>query len=109
MKIKKITKKQINLFLCLFAFCFSVSASEYEPFSGTTPMQNELINEVGSSDGISPFEPSSSSGDPALYGPGGDPIGGLPVKNAPYALLMMAGIYALFKAGKMKKHPVSNH
>jgi len=109
MKIKKITKKQINLFLCLFAFCFSVAASTYEPFSGTTPMQNELVSEVGPSDGISPFESSTSSGDPALYGPGGDPIGGLPVKNAPYALLIMASMYALFKAGKIKKHRVSNH
>ena len=50
---------------------------------------------------FSPFPPpqswSSQGNNPVLYGPGGDPIGGLPLENGSIVLFCLAIAYALFR------------
>ena len=108
MTLKKFTKKQIYFALCLFMCCFSVSASEYQPFSETGSLQHELLTEPGVSDMNTPFESSGSAEQPALYGPGGDPIGGLPVGNANWLLLGMVCIHAGYKLIRIRRLAFNN-
>ena len=80
----------------IFCVCLSVAAPlfgavEYEPFADPV-----FLNELGVSDNNNPVTISLESGsfsDPVLYGPGGDPIGGLPVENSTWLLFGAAVVY----------------
>ena len=105
-------KKFIGLsFVSFILFPFVLSA---QPFSKTTvnsPFQQEsqglsagtVQNNASQStlaySPFSPFAPSQSlqGNNTVLYGPGGEPIGGLPLENGSVVLLCFVLAYAFFR------------
>jgi len=87
------------LCFCWLISCFSLGATNYEPFFEPSHTSELVWGENPNT--IIPIEISSSE-DLALYGPGGDPIGGLPVANATWFLLGAVMIYAVYKSFQRK-------
>ncbi len=111
--ILKFFKKK---FICLnFAFIalmpFSLAAQTFSNPAGSSPFQQENPGvSVGATQAgvdqsgliyspFSPFSPTQlqNGNEPVLYGPGGNPIGGLPIENGSIILLGMVLGYALFR------------
>jgi hypothetical protein len=111
LKLKKIGIKAVCLLCCLnittlFATGYDYSASPFweqgsvSSEAGALPFGSENQNGI-----YGPFDSQeqSLSSEPALYGPGGDPIGGLPVKEGHAILFLSLAGYCLFKIGKRRK------
>ena len=104
--------KKVFLYVVLLAVSclgiFSLSAQVFQSSEPTVvfPAQEEA-SKAGSG-GIyqpfSPFPPSQQSGNnPVLYGPGGDPIGGLPITNGVTLLFLCIIGYSTYKLIAQKK------
>jgi hypothetical protein len=103
MRLKEKIKKLALLCVVLGCSGSLAFAGSYEPFSeGNT---GEPIN-VGNE--FIPFaaDVSSDSDQPVLYGPGGDPIGGLPVNEG--ILLLLAGGMIYLSGKVINKRKISN-
>ena len=106
-------KKFIGL-SCVFVilFPFVLTAQPFSNAAANMPFQQESqgatagggvqVDASQSALVYSPFSPFSPSqlpqgNNPVLYGPGGDPIGGLPMENGSVVLLGMVLAYVLFR------------
>jgi len=89
-------KGLIFLFFMWCGFSATGFAQEYVPFSDTPVSGTENFGTLPSAS-ESTFGTTVSSDQPALYGPGGDPIGGLPVKDGCLVLIVAGLAYALYK------------
>lgn len=98
----------ILILISLFLVNVNSSASEID-FSGKIEgpfktqenffqSNNSLIFQENTS-GLSytPFQSQGLNNPPVLYGPGGDPIGGLPVGDGVYVLFFAVLIYCVYK------------
>jgi len=88
-----------GLAFLFFVWCgFSATgfAREYVPFSDAPAGGTEHFGTLPSASAET-FGSAASSDQPALYGPGGDPIGGLPVKDGCVVLIIAGLAYALYK------------
>ena len=92
-----------------FLWAFSGFAVEYAPFSENN--QEVWSEKPGLSDpDYVPFETglNSSPDSPALYGPGGDPIGGLPVQDSLWTVLLLMGLYGVYRLIRKKQSSLFN-
>ena len=105
-------KKFIGLsFVLIFLIPFVSTAQPFSNSTANMPFQEGTQGATsggGAADGgqslslvYSPFSPLPLSqlpvDSPVLYGPGGDPIGGLPMGNGSAVLLAMVLAYVLFR------------
>ena len=105
-----------SIAVCFFIICPQL-ALQAQPFAGSgggsSPFQEpggigwsstpsgDLPAGVAYSP-FSPFSPSSSSS-PVLYGPGGNPIGGLPISSGHWLLLGLVLMYAGWRFFKRRQ------
>ena len=68
----------------------------YSPFASNRPQSD---NEQFESYMIQFIKDDMKRSDPVLYGPGGDPIGGLPIGEGVYALFFGVIAYCIYKIG----------
>ncbi len=86
----------ILLFFLWCGFSSAGFAQEYTPFSDASATGTENFGTLPSASAET-FGSTASADQPALYGPGGDPIGGLPVKDGCLVLILAGLAYALYK------------
>ncbi len=105
--------------LCFTALFIPFFTALAQPFSDVPPspesngiVWNSTTTAVGQSAGsmytpyspFSPVSPSLQNGDnPVLYGPGGNPIGGLPISNGHWILLSLVLVYSIWRFFKRRE------
>jgi hypothetical protein len=93
--------------ICLVCFLNVGNLCATSDFGLPTPVFSEIdpINPSATPETYLPFgtEEYGNAGDPALYGPGGDPIGGLPVKEGYIFLALSVAGYGFFSMIQRKK------
>jgi hypothetical protein len=105
----------MGLLVFSFAFSFSLNAQFTQGSSPVFSSESNVPSTVGPSGGYQPFSPFTPSqqnpfgaqdqpfGPPVLYGPGGNPIGGLPVTDGVGLLFFAVLGYCIYKTVKRYK------
>ena len=94
--------------LAVSSLCaLSLNAQVFQPSESTLvfPAQEEASRTGSVYQPFAPFTPYQQLGDtnPVLYGPGGDPIGGLPIANGAHLLFFCVIGYSIYKLFSQRK------
>ena len=88
---------------------FSLNAQVFQPPEPASvfPAQEVASSESGVYQPFTPFNPSQQLGgtNPVLFGPGGEPIGGLPATNGAHLLFFGVLVYSVYKLITQRKNP----